>query len=129
MVQPNKPLSEDKEKTAKEVTPLGEQTEVIEQSPELKEAKEDLSHEELAQVREKIEKEDLGESVRQYAGQQAQSMKLLDDEKKIKKLLELAQSKGVVYAVEVAKKMDDPYVLDFLHDTLAKQGYYKDFVK
>ena len=38
-----------------------------------------------------------------------------------------AKSKGVVYAVNVAKKMDDPFVLDKLHDNLAKEGYYKSF--
>ena len=47
----------------------------------------------------------------------------------IKKLLEIAREKGVVFAIKVAKSMNDPFLLDTLHDALAKEGYYKDFVK
>ncbi len=80
-------------------------------------------------IREKIEKTDIDDSLKVQASNHAQSIKLLDEEKKINKLLDLAKSKGVIYAINVAKKMDDPYLLDILHDKLSKDGYYKDFIK
>ena len=44
-------------------------------------------------------------------------------------LLKIAREKGLVYAIQVAKKMNEPYLLDVLHDTLASEGFYKDFKK
>ena len=37
-------------------------------------------------------------------------------------LLETAQSKGVAFAVEVVKKINDPCLLDLLHDKLVERG-------
>lgn len=48
-------------------------------------------------------------------------------EEKVKKLVLVAQEKGVMYAVTMAKKMGDPYIMDMLHDSLAAQGLYKKF--
>ena len=48
---------------------------------------------------------------------------------KIEHLLETAREKGVVFAIQVAKRMNEPYLLDILHDTLAQEGFYKDFLK
>ncbi len=41
-----------------------------------------------------------------------------DMEGKVKKLVELAENKGVVHAVKVAKHIDDNYILDELHDRM-----------
>jgi hypothetical protein len=49
----------------------------------------------------------------------------MEKEMKVKKLLEIAKAKGVIFAVSVAKKINDPYVLDSLHDRLIEGGYYK----
>ncbi len=78
-------------------------------------------------LRQELEKTDLDDSLKLQAQSDADSTALLDEEKKIEKLLELASSKGAVYAVAVAKKMDDPYVLDKLHDLLIEEGLSKDF--
>ncbi len=43
--------------------------------------------------------------------------------KKIHTLVELAQVKGVAHAVRVAKRMNDLYVLDTMHDELADKLY------
>ena len=93
------------------------------------EAKENISEEKLRALKNKIEKTDLDDVSAAQAQTQAQSVKSLQEEGKIKKLLAIAKSKGVVYAVAVAKKMNDPYVLDMLHDTLVKEGLYKQFLK
>ncbi len=54
-------------------------------------------------------------------------LKSLNQEEKIKYLLNLAQEKGVVFAVKVAQKLGDDYCLDVFHDILAKNSLYKQF--
>lgn len=80
-------------------------------------------------LRKKIESIKLNGNLSRQAQVNADDAKLLDGQKKIKRLLQLASQKGVIYAVNVAKKINDPYVLDALHDTLAKEGHYKEFIK
>lgn len=46
------------------------------------------------------------------------TLKKIDAESQIKHLIDVAQQKGVVYAVKVAKHMQDNYVLDLFHDKL-----------
>lgn len=46
-----------------------------------------------------------------------------DEESKIQKLLDLASSKGVAYAVKVARSLKDYYVLDRMHDELVDKLY------
>lgn len=41
----------------------------------------------------------------------------------IKKLVSLAFTKGLNYSFEVAKKLNDPYILDELHDILVDELY------
>lgn len=81
------------------------------------------------QLREKIENIELADDLKQQATVQANTITSLSEEEKMKSLLKAAKEKGVVYAVALAKKMNDPYILDMLHDTLAKEGHYKDFLK
>ena len=38
----------------------------------------------------------------------------------------ITDAKGVIYAVNVAKKMNDPFILDTFHDALVEGGYYED---
>lgn len=99
------------------------------ESREVVEKKEEPPKKETESLREKIGKMDLYESSKQQVKAQAEQIKLLQDEEKIKKLLEIATKKGVVYTINVAQKMNDPYILDKLHDTLANEGYYKKFLK
>lgn len=46
-----------------------------------------------------------------------------DAASRVTQLVELAQVKGVAHAVEVARKMNDLYVLDTMHDELADKLY------
>ena len=56
--------------------------------------------------------------------------KLIDkDEEKIKSLLDIAQEKGLSFAISTAKKINDPYILDTFHDILIKDNIYKKFSK
>lgn len=106
--------------------------EIIGESKESQDQKRELLKEQdliEKELRREIEKMDLDDSLKQQAQIQAQKIKNLGEEEKIKSLLKIAKLKGVIYSVNVAKKMDDPYILDTLHDILAKEGYYKKFLK
>lgn len=46
-----------------------------------------------------------------------------DEESKIQKLLDLAVTKGVAHAVNVARKLQDYYALDRMHDELVDKLY------
>lgn len=46
-----------------------------------------------------------------------------DAASRVTQLVELAQVKGIAHAVEVARKMNDLYVLDTMHDELADKLY------
>lgn len=48
---------------------------------------------------------------------------LTDEESKIAKLLVLADTKGVVHAVKVARSLKDYYALDRMHDELSGKLY------
>lgn len=106
--------------------------EAPEGAKELKKEKEPFSEDGEAAYRralkKKIEETDLAQNQKQQAAIQAQDISSLEEKEKIENLLKIAEKKGIVYAVHVAKKMNDPYVLDKLHDILAKEEYYKRFV-
>lgn len=101
----------------------------VEPAAEVKEKERELTPQEIQKVKEEMEKTDIDDSLKMQAASHAQDLKKLAEKEKIKKLLILAREKGIVYAINVAKKMADPYLLDILHDTLAEEGYYKSFLK
>jgi hypothetical protein len=61
----------------------------------------------------------------QAAAQTAQKLKDQPKDRQIQLLTELAFEKGVVEAVEVAKNLDNPYLLDEFHDALIDEFYKK----
>jgi flagellar motility protein MotE (MotC chaperone) len=81
------------------------------------------------ELKREIEMMELDEDLKVQAAEKAKKIQLLGEEEKIDHLLKLAQEKGVVFAVKVAKSMNDPYILDTLHDILAREGYYQKFIK
>jgi hypothetical protein len=87
----------------------------------------ELDKQELLKLREEIEKADLG-ILESQAQDQADDLKPLKDDQKVKILLQLAKKRGIIYAVGVARKLDNHYVLDALHDKLEESGLYKDFI-
>lgn len=84
---------------------------------------------EQQRIRAQIEAMDVPEDVKAQLKTHASDLSDLGAEQTIQSLLSLAKSKGVVFSVNVARQMNDPYILDTFHDALAKEGYYKEFLK
>jgi len=63
------------------------------------------------------------------AQRQAQQIRDLDEKGRLERLLDIAEERGVAFAVGVAQDMKDPYLLDIFHDILARGGLYKKFRK
>ncbi len=85
------------------------------------------------ELKREIELMEIDPALRAEAEDKAKKMQFLESEQKLEHLLKIAKDKGgmngIIYAVNVAKAMNDPNILDTLHDILAKGGYYKQFLK
>ncbi|NQV00878.1 MAG: hypothetical protein HQ537_02040 [Parcubacteria group bacterium] len=53
--------------------------------------------------------------------QQVKQLKGLDHENQVKALCNLALQKGLDFAIEIAKNLDNAYILDELHDSLVDE--------
>jgi len=61
----------------------------------------------------------------QVIAQSAQQMSKEPKERQIKLLTDLVFEKGISRAIEVAKRLENPYLLDEFHDTLVDELYNK----
>jgi hypothetical protein len=82
-----------------------------------------------AELRREIEMMELDDEMKKVAEKKAEKIEFLGEKEKIEHLIQMAREKGLVFAIQVARKMNEPYLLDVLHDTLAQEGFYKDFTK
>jgi len=80
------------------------------------------------QLQEKMEGIQLSAPVQQQTAQAAQDLSTQSLEQKVKQLLDFAQTKGLEYSVDIAKKTNDPLLIDLYHDILAKDGYFQKFL-
>ncbi len=96
------------------------------------EKKELLAEKERA-IREKLEEEiakmALNPNLEEKAKKKAVQIRFLGKKGKLQRLLDIAEEKGVAFAIGVAKSLRDPYILDALHDILARDKLYKKFKK
>jgi len=114
-----------------------EQKNNIEIAEELyKEKKEKLEDKELLTEEEKAIKEKLQEemvkiklnsSLTDDVKKKVIQIKPLNKKEKLDYLLNITEEKGVIFAIVLAKKMNDPYILDTFHDILVREGLYKNF--
>jgi len=95
-----------------------------EKTPEKKEISQDDVRV-SAELRREIEMMEVDEKTKGDAAKKANKIEFLGEKEKIEHLLQIAREKGIVFAIQVAKKMNEPYLLDILHDTLASEGFYK----
>ncbi len=137
MVNQNK---DEKKENPIGASPIEKETRVADQAarfehekiPERPEGYPEISQDEKIvsqELRREIELMEIDDNLKKQAEQKANKISFLADDDKLKKLLEIAREKGVVFAIKVAKSMNDPFILDTLHDALSQEGFYKDFTK
>ncbi len=127
----NKDFTEQTNNPEKQI-PVPEQDTSFEVKPENTSEYGEASKDEKAisdSLRREIELIQVDDNLKKIAEQKANKISFLADDDKLKNLMKIAREKGVIFAVKVAKSMNDPFILDTLHDTLAREGYYKDFIK
>jgi hypothetical protein len=76
------------------------------------------------ELRREIEMMEVDDTTKDEAKKKAEKIEFLGEKEKIEHLLQIAREKGIVFAIQVAKRMNEPYLLDVLHDTLAREGFY-----
>ena len=81
------------------------------------------------ELRREIDLMELDDKTKEEAKNKANKIEFLGEKEKIEHLLTIAREKGVVFAIQEAKKMNEPYLLDVLHDTLAREGLYKKIIQ
>ena len=133
MVEPSKEPNEKKEITPEKKDPwevARQEASAVERVENEKQhlAKEDKEKVEK-QIRLEIERMQLNPILEDEAKKQANKIEFLGEQKKIEHLLIIAQEQGLAFAIRVAKEMNDPFLLDIFHDILAKEGFYKKFLK
>jgi len=96
------------------------QPEVKELSPE---KEKEILKETLSQHIERIQP--ITPAQQQTITQATQQIKDQPKERQIQLLINLAFEKSVIEAIEVAKGLDNPYLVDELHDTLVDELYNK----
>ena len=113
------------------VPPKEERVEIVGDAGSVPEKREILKEEKLIsdELKREIELMELDEELKDEAKNKAKKIGFLGEKEKIERLLQIAREKGVVFAIQTAKAMNDPYLLDIFHDMLAREGYYKQFMK
>ena len=99
---------------------LVEKEQVVEQAPEQK-------NERVGELLQKIDTHtaSLQATTQNQVKEDAASLSLIDEEERVTRLLSLADTKGVVHAVSVARTLEDFYALDVFRDTLIERLHEK----
>lgn len=74
-------------------------------------------------------KEPLPPQTADEASKAASDLLTLDDRAQLSELIKLAFTKGVMFSLNVARKLQNPLVLDTFHDLLASDDLYYRFIK
>jgi hypothetical protein len=103
-----------------EATSLMEKEQSPEQAPEQK-------SERMGELLKKIDTHtaSLQTTTQNQVKDDAASLSSIDKEERVTKLLSLADTKGVVHAVSVARTLEDFYALDVFRDTLIERLHEK----
>jgi len=117
-------------KAPEKVLPSGEQAVHFDQEKGMIPERREISQDDKrvsAELRREIEMMQLDPNAKKEAEAKAEKIEFLGEKEKIEHLLQTAREKGVIFSIQVAKSMNEPYLLDILHDTLAQEGFYKGF--
>ncbi len=103
-----------------EATSLMNKEQVVERAPEQK-------SERMGELLKKIDTHtaSLQTTTDDQVKDDATSLSLVDEEERITRLLSLADTKGVIHAVSVARQLEDLYALDMFRDTLIERLHEK----
>lgn len=124
-------MDQDKTKNP-EISSQEEMRQVFEQRREAKsEKKSEISSQEREKIKEELRREiemmDVDENLKKESESKARQISSFATEEALENLLKIAKEKGVIFALGVAKKMNDPFILDTFHDLLVREGLYKNF--
>ena len=72
------------------------------------------------QLRREIAMMELSPELQEEAIKKPKKIEFLGEKEKLERLVALAEEKGSVFAVRVAKEINDPHILDNFHDVLIK---------
>ena len=102
----------------------------IEKQPERK--PEFLSEEEKKErekIEKKIEKVELPVKEEERLKKEAKEIEKMALPGKVSRLFEIALEEGLFSALKIAEATGDGYLIDVFHDLLAKNSFYKKFIK
>ncbi len=85
--------------------------------------------ERIEQGEEVIMEETLPESKKEEIDKEITEIEKEDLPGKTERLFQLAENKGLFYAIKVARKTGDGFLIDTFRDRLAENNYYKKFPK
>lgn len=117
----------------KKITPESETESTLESTREASQQPEQHEQEKLREAEKQVDTDEVSQKTPppppsklmtdQDLVADLQSVMSLDKPKQVKVLVYLAFKKGVHHAFNVAKKLDDPYLLDEFHDTMVDELY------
>jgi len=81
-----------------------------------------------AELKRELDLMEMDPNLKKGVEAEKEKISFLGEKEKIEYLLKIAREKGLVFAIQIARKMNEPFLLDLLHDTLAREGYFKDFM-
>jgi hypothetical protein len=102
--------------------------EVVTFSPEKESANETVGAEKdntYNQILSKVKGSNVGDDEGIKTDAEIILQKKMDAESNVQHLVDLALQKGVVHAVNVARHMDDNYVLDMMHDKMVSENFHR----
>ncbi len=114
---------------------MEQEREKIEQFIERKtetEPTQEKKEEETDLIKEKKDSQQVSTTSQVKDDQQQEEVKEIEKLKlpgKIERLIKLAETKNLFYAIEIARKTGDGYLIDVFRDRLAEDNYYKRFLK
>jgi hypothetical protein len=114
---------EESERIIREWFPKGPEGKEILERKELTKSEEEGRE----KFKEEIEKIELSQIKKRETVREAEKIKGQTVQRQISQLLYLAQTKGLTYAIKIAKETRDAYLIDLFHDILAKEGMFKKF--
>lgn len=99
----------------------------------IEDAREKEGDKEERETREEIaaelEKVKLSPQAKAQTQKQADDMQKESEQGKVQRLLEITEEQGLVYAVEVAKKMNNHLLLDKFHDALVENKLFRKYLE